>query len=550
MALQTSTSRPLCGRSPTAPIVAFAAAVRKCLPSLISGEYTWEDFPQMYELLLLIGYVNFWRIADAGSCHHRNSQQVYWSTVPCARYDSVSDEQPEMTTMGRSATVDHEEKLPVPHPRDSDAMEGDPRWQLAQRVVASRHFARSPLLSKFLLHIVAETLANRTREITEHQIGVQVFDRPADYRTVEDNIVRNYARQLRRRLADYFAEEGAADPLHIDIPLGGYVPMFAPASADEKTARPVPISIRGEPAASVQLLEPVSSEHPHHNRPLIFAFLLGAGTAVLIGMIWFAAVRLHASRPSRESGEPTAPLWAALFAGPGTTYIVPADAGLNLLEDLSRRPVPLAEYIHGAWSGLALPPMDAHSAEDLRSQRFTSFVDLQVISAIVRLPQFNPQRDFLRFPRDLRLDDLRNANAVIVGSIGSNPWAAIAENNANFRIVYREGMQGATIVNSSPQPGESPTYVSHWNEPAHETFALISCLPNLEGNGRLLVLQGLDVAGTQAAGEALFHPSAIASILRRATRPDGTLRPFEILLRSTSIESSSIETRVIGSRID
>lgn len=194
--------------------------------------------------------------------------------------------------------------------------------------------------------------------------------------------------------------------------------------------------------------------------------------------------------------------------------------------------------------------MDTHSAQDLHSQYFTSFVDLQIVSSLARLPQFSPQRAVLRFPRDLRLDDLRNANAVIIGSVGSNPWAAIAQNHANFSIVYGEGMQGATIVNAAPHPGEAATYVSHWNQPAHETFALISCMPNLDGNGHLLVLQGLDVAGTQAAGEALFHPAVIAPILRRATRRDGTLRPFEILLRSTSIESSATRTAVIGSRID
>jgi hypothetical protein len=198
---------------------------------------------------------------------------------------------------------------------------------------------------------------------------------------------------------------------------------------------------------------------------------------------------------------------------------------------------------------MTLPTMDSHSEDDLRSQHFTSFVDLQIASALARLPQYDPQHTVLRFPRDLRLDDLRNANAVIVGSVGSNPWTAVAERNANFRIVYREGMEGATIVNSKPQPGEEATYVSHWNDPVHETFALISCLPNLEGSGRVLVLQGLDVAGTQAASEALFHPEAIAPILRSATRPDGSLRYFEILLRSTSIESGAAGTQVIGSRI-
>src|ERR1700758_1031636 len=78
----------------------------------------------------------------------------------------------------------------------------DARWRLAQEVVAGPHFARSPLLSKFLLYVVAETLEGREASITEHKIGVAVFDRPASYRTEKDNIVRNYARQLRKRLAE------------------------------------------------------------------------------------------------------------------------------------------------------------------------------------------------------------------------------------------------------------------------------------------------------------------------------------------------------------
>jgi hypothetical protein len=133
--------------------------------------------------------------------------------------------------------------------------------------------------------------------------------------------------------------------------------------------------------------------------------------------------------------------------------------------------------------------------------------------------------------------------------VGSNPWAAIADKSTNFHIFYREGMEGATIINAKPQSGEQASFESHWNEPAHETFALISFLPNLSGSGHLLLLQGLDVAGTQAAAEALFHPNAIAPILKRATRPDGSVHSFEILVRSTSINWNSTDSQVIASRI-
>lgn len=450
--------------------------------------------------------------------------------------------------MGRSAVVDHAAvsgSASVPFP------ENDERWQVTQRVVASRHFIRSPLLSKFLLYIVAETIQGRAEEISEHQIGVHVFDRPPSYRTVEDNIVRSYARQLRRRLTDYFADGGSSEPLQIDIPLGGYIPFFLKPGQEEQESedpeRCVPKSLRKPADAALE--SPVETRRRSFVRKIPAPLLLGLYTVLIFSGTWFAAERVGRKKQNIPPVTAMTPLWNALFHTPARTYLVPADAGLNLIEDLSRHPLSLAGYIEGDYTTASLPAVDEHSAEDLRGQHFTSFVDLQIISSLSRLPEFDPERTILRFPRDLRLDDLKNANAVIIGSVGSNPWAAIAENNANFHIVYREGMQGATIVNSKPLPGELPEYVSRWSEPAHETFALISCLPNLEGNGRLLILQGLDVAGTQAAGEALFHPAAIASVLRKATRPDGSLRYFEILLRATSIESSATGTQVIGSRV-
>src|SRR5665213_2902778 len=126
------------------------------------------------------------------------------------------------------------------HPSSTESpalrIEDDDHWQLVQRIVASRRFVRAPLLSRFLLHVCSETLHGRQHEITEYQIGVQVFDRPRSYRTVEDNIVRNYARQLRKRLAEYSADEGKNDPCRIEIPLGGYVPVFAAQQGPHKSA--------------------------------------------------------------------------------------------------------------------------------------------------------------------------------------------------------------------------------------------------------------------------------------------------------------------------
>ena len=111
-------------------------------------------------------------------------------------------------------------------------------WELAQRIAASEIFARSEFLPKFLLYICDRQLSGRTHEITEHQIGERVFGRPAGYSPGEDNIVRNYAGQLRKRLEMYYEREGKHDAVCISIPRGGYVPVFRPRNPIGEPSQP------------------------------------------------------------------------------------------------------------------------------------------------------------------------------------------------------------------------------------------------------------------------------------------------------------------------
>jgi len=229
--------------------------------------------------------------------------------------------------------------------------------------------------------------------------------------------------------------------------------------------------------------------------------------------------------------------------------VVPSDAGFNLMEDMSHRRVPLADYIRGTFDDATTSSLNSQTRQDLYLQRYTDFVSLQIIALVARQPEFDPERVLLRFPRDVRIDDLKTANALIIGSANSNPWAALGDARTNFRIAPSNDMEGAAIVNARPLAGEQASYESHWNEPSHDTYALILFVPNLSGAGHLLVVEGLDVAGTEAAAELLFHPESIASILERARHPDGSLSSFEILLRTTSIQSNAAGTQVIASRV-
>jgi len=95
-----------------------------------------------------------------------------------------------------------------------------------ERILVSAEFARSERMVRFLQFIVRETLSSKGLEIKERTIGIEVFDRPADWDPKTDTIVRSEARRLRRKLESYYQSAGSADPFRIEIPKGGYVPEF------------------------------------------------------------------------------------------------------------------------------------------------------------------------------------------------------------------------------------------------------------------------------------------------------------------------------------
>jgi adenylate cyclase len=103
-----------------------------------------------------------------------------------------------------------------------------------ERVLASPGFARNARMSRFLGFLVRRHLEGRDDELKESLIAIEVFGRRPDYDPRLDSIVRTEAARLRSRLAEYYASHGRLDPLTIEVPKGGYVPVCRPRQADSK----------------------------------------------------------------------------------------------------------------------------------------------------------------------------------------------------------------------------------------------------------------------------------------------------------------------------
>jgi TolB-like protein len=95
------------------------------------------------------------------------------------------------------------------------------------RILASKGFATAGRLSKLLRYVVDKTLAGQTDQLKEYSVGIEVFERDEKYDPRLDSIVRVEAGRLRTKLDEYYNGEGAASPIRIGLPKGGYSAQFS-----------------------------------------------------------------------------------------------------------------------------------------------------------------------------------------------------------------------------------------------------------------------------------------------------------------------------------
>ncbi|HEV2618729.1 MAG TPA: hypothetical protein VGU23_02200, partial [Acidobacteriaceae bacterium] len=184
-------------------------------------------------------------------------------------------------------------------------------------ILASYHFRGSKRYPAFLKYVVEAALDGRSGDLKERTIGVEVFNRDCGYDTSADPVVRFSAAEVRKRIAQYYQENGNAYRLRIEIPLGSYAPEFIPKAQSLPETAPQPEEeIQTPPSPPPPGKAPTS----HHALSLaVAALLLVAGAAVLL----FA-------RPGSISARKVAPpkptvidgFWAPVTKAPATILIV------------------------------------------------------------------------------------------------------------------------------------------------------------------------------------------------------------------------------------
>jgi hypothetical protein len=457
----------------------------------------------------------------------------------------------------------------------------DPRYLLVQRILATPDFSRSPQLAKFLFYISTASLEGRDQNLSEQHIGVAVFGRAPDYDSAADTIVRSHALRLRRRLEQYFQRAGRDEPIQLIIPRGGYAPVFLPAPdarsrgrdaalathtsaadgasspdtesrhASDVLSSPVPQAHLGgfDGAAAAQHFAPnqIATAPPRSSLVWRYRVLTGALAAllILVAVAFGVHLRSHLRLDRRHI------LWGRLFTDDQPTQIVLGDSGLVLFHAVARRRVSLRDYLNNDYSKQMpfVEHVDPKFGDFLLHRRYTSMVDATTLAHLLRLPEAVPERTLVHYSRDMHIEDFNSGNIIMIGSQEAVPWVELFETHMDFVMSIDNPDKHTSFLNRHPQKGERGEYSISSSANGEKVYGVIAFLPNLNGTGNVLLLEGLSMAGTEATVDLAIDDDHLLPILRTMRRPNGSLPYFEMLLESDTVGEGAGPARVVAVHI-
>jgi len=444
-------------------------------------------------------------------------------------------------------------------PLEVPSLELDPvaAWELLQRVVNSQELRRATRLRELLLYLGQRLLKSHAESIREQEIGAAVFGRSENYDTNIDNIVRVNVSELRKRLCHYFETEGAAEPVLMEIPRGGYLPIFVPRPVAEPVKAAVPVEPdenppEGPPEVSIDEAHSAAarSESSGRDQGTWLLWLLGAALALALvaaAIFWWQARTLRNELQPWQADKARAAFWGQFFASGEQMDIVTADTSYALAQDLLQRPISLDDYLDYEYKNYASTPEITPQTRDalnlVLSRNTGSVGDFEAAEQVMALNARSPLMR-LASARSYTPSAIKSHNVVLIGSRQSNPWVELYKDRMNFYVAYDPVSHRSYVVNRTPLKGEQPLYevVNDRNR----DLSVVAFVPNLSEHRYALILAGTDSQGTRAAGEFITSSEGLAAIRQRL--PQGSYPFFEVLLSSTRLEGTTLQTAIVAVR--
>ncbi|HEV3329551.1 MAG TPA: helix-turn-helix domain-containing protein [Bryobacteraceae bacterium] len=347
-----------------------------------------------------------------------------------------------------------------------------------ERILQNKTLRLSEVQRRLLTYLAERSLAGQADDLKEYVIGIDAFGKPSSYDPRQESVVRMHVARLRQKLAEYYRTEGAADPIIVDVPKGGFKITFEPRPA---------------PAASV-----VEKPRSRWIRKEVWA----AGIMVLLAGVAYLAAYSPKPQPAIVEASPWSPDLQQLW----TPLLSPTR--------------PLVVCIANPTFGMA--------------------------SGAFRLGQFLGSRKpdlLVTQGEQLSMPEVAMNNIVFLGPTTGNRQAQSLPGNQQI-VLEANG-----IRNLRPLAGEL-AFVSDRTaadgKGVEESYALISHLPGLYGNGDFLYLSGNRAASVMAAVKVFTDPMLAGALVRSLKTPAGIIpRYYQAVLRVRSMDEMPVDVSTV-----
>lgn len=370
-----------------------------------------------------------------------------------------------------------------------------------ERILASPVFRGSKRCQDFLQYVVAKVLEGDARNLKERTLAVEVFGRAATEDLTDVSIVRVGAREVRKRLAQYYVHDGANDAVRIDLPPGSYIAVFS--------YHPAP----GEPAVISDLERQPVAEPSALSKPAIplrrrGLWLIPAALAMVIlaALLW---------RRSSYTSNDFDVFWEPIFGQKSPVEILlahpvayhPSTRATKLDEDINGKPRLLVQR------AIRVPPNLLNGSDFLPAvDRYVGFGDTVAALRLTSLIVQHHGVIRVRLASRVEFNDLLGSGIVLIGASFTNRWTAELTKNLRYQFGY---YNEKPCIDDS-QSGRRWTLSNKTDDGrSTEDYIIVCRLPHSQTNGFVLVCAGLNVYGTEEAGRILAQPESLVPILKK-----------------------------------
>jgi hypothetical protein len=381
-----------------------------------------------------------------------------------------------------------------------------------ERLLTSRHFRQTRMLDKFLRHTITKTLAGEQSVLKESLIGREVFHRGEDFNPALDAVVRVQAGILRKKLSGYYANEGLADEIIIELPKGCYVPVFAlRAQAALIQALPEPSLTESQALAVVPGIELDSARQAPGNIRwnggwrVAAAFLLGLATMLGWQQWKLGAIGRDKLTTGAKPLQPDLlPLWGKFFAQDAPTMLAFGTPQFFAAEGLYLRDVNVNSPTEISSRLSRLTTLQKTLKPQLQpvAETYTGIGEAHGIHTLAAFFWEHAQPLDVSRNRLVGWEKVKNHNIIFLSSMRFQTLAHQLGYPSDF-VINKGSKQH--IINLRPQLGEQAEYQGG-------TYAVITLWPGKAANRYVLQLSGNDTWGTLAAAEYVTNEESMRQL--------------------------------------